>query len=291
MNRMNDHTQLSRTITNFIVRKTHKDRRGIYKIFNKGTMPTDQEIVDMFNKSINIDIQRDPHRVSEKENNIDSKKEISYKTELIIEQDILPKMPGITYLDHGCGSGKITREIADHLGATTVYGIDIYEHDLLRSRNIIPVAPLDDGTIGLKDSSVDVITCLLSMHHVLLQEKTAQELVRILRPGGLLLLYEHDFDHSTFLKKYLDSVHVFYQIYGTQNEHERSESSNQESEISEKSDQGPKKITLSSVDWIFTTNYASRAYWRNIFESAGTTVIREFPVIGIQRMYFELFQK
>lgn len=272
-----DEKKLSRSISTFVARKTHKDPVKLSKVFWFDKVPSNQALVKMFNNSIYV-AKKDE---SQRHTIHDSSRELSYKTRLVVEHDLLQKMPGCTYLDHGCGSGKITREIADYLGADIVYGVDIYSHELLAERNIISVNPSAEGHIRLPDNSVDIITCFLSMHHVDLQEITTQELVRILRPGGTLLLYEHDYDGSPILKKYLDAVHLFYQIYGTQNEFENA------NDISRQA----KKITLSSVDWIFSTKYASREHWRNIFESNGPMLVRSTPVSGMQRMYFDVFRK
>ena len=67
--------------------------------------------------------------------------------------------------------------------------------------------------IYLGDNRVDLITCLVTLHHVPDLDFMLCELVRILRPGGYLLLREHDVKKERSLQaKYLNFVHAFMMI-------------------------------------------------------------------------------
>lgn len=227
----------------------------------RGDIPLDRPLVNKY--------QQECEKTSES-------KGPSYKTKFIADNVDFPKTD-IVYLDHGCGSGKITEELSKLMNAKKIYGIDIYEHPLLAERGIISIMPESSGKIDLPDSSVDVITCLLSMHHVMKQEETAKELVRILKPNGILILYEHDIKpDDTETRDFLDLVHLSFVFYGQENEKE-----------------GDEKIvtpvTMDDIQWIFDAKYHTKTYWRELFD--GLTLIKEFSVPNRQNMYFEVFAK
>jgi ubiquinone/menaquinone biosynthesis C-methylase UbiE len=74
---------------------------------------------------------------------------------------------------------------------------------------------LFNSIIYLADNHVDLITAFVTFHHVSQLRKTFNELTRILRPGGYLILREHDCrnDHS-LSAKYLNFVHAIMMIAG-----------------------------------------------------------------------------
>ena len=67
--------------------------------------------------------------------------------------------------------------------------------------------------ICLEDNRVDLITCLVTLHHVSQINLILLELARILRPGGYLILREHDCKRErSFTAKYLNFIHAFMMI-------------------------------------------------------------------------------
>ena len=60
---------------------------------------------------------------------------------------------------------------------------------------------------------MDLVTCFVTLHHVADLEKVLWELVRILRPGGYLILREHDSEKEHCLTaKYLHFIHAIMMI-------------------------------------------------------------------------------
>lgn len=208
--------------------------------------------------------------------------EVSYKTKLIATNMDLPKDIDL-YVDHGCGSGKITKELIALMHPKKTIGVDIYHHPLLSERGIDFVSPDANGKLSIPDSSAEVITCLLSMHHVgdfSAQKNTAKELIRILRPGGILILYEHDVSQKDkLLRLRLDIVHLSFVYYGTENE--------KEGNTDAYSPQFP--LAMSDVQWIFDSVYHTRKEWRSIFSPL--VPIQDFLKPNRQKMYFEVFSK
>jgi len=277
-------------IAKYISRKSGKDARELIKKFKRTGFMSNEELIKAFNGSLLVSVSGNVTDIQTQQIQSNDAQILSYKTQAIKDtallDDILIKSPEV-YLDHGCGSGKITSEIAQLLGTDTVYGVDIYLHPLLEQRSIHGIIPDEYGGIKLSDNSVDIITCLLSLHHVILQDITLKELFRVLRPGGQLLIYEHDFpeidtpEYHGF-RLFLDAVHMTFSLYGTENESETSAPS---------AETQAKKLTLESEQWIFDAHYKSKIAWRRDLEACGFRHIRDSEFPNTQRMYFALFEK
>jgi ubiquinone/menaquinone biosynthesis C-methylase UbiE len=96
------------------------------------------------------------------------------------------------YLDIGCGSGLITATIAELLGAKEYYGIDISYVENPPAGLKLTVYSTDAAKLPYEDNSFDVITAIMSLHHIKNLPQIATEIMRILRPGGILYIKEHD---------------------------------------------------------------------------------------------------
>lgn len=212
----------------------------------------------------------------------------SYKVRAIKDniRTLIPNLPSsnVAYLDHGCGDGTITMALALVFSATSIAGIDVYAHP-----NIDPTIklmyPLTNGDIPSGDGEYDVITCLLSLHHVPKEQQkhTLSELARILKPGGTLLIYEHDVQSTsgktTFnLRMYLDAVHMIFMFYGSQNENAGGGSD-------------PRLITPGDVQWIFDSTYHSREWYREEMANVGLVPCGYYAEKNRQMMYYESFTK
>lgn len=101
-----------------------------------------------------------------------------------------------TALDFGCGAGRLTRALAKYV--PHVIGLDISDGmiELARSHNqdregIEFRVHRDDDLHAFSSASFDVVCCLLVLQHirsVRVIEQYVAELVRLLAPGGLLML-------------------------------------------------------------------------------------------------------
>lgn len=100
-------------------------------------------------------------------------------------------------LDVGCGVGMSLGFLATYgAAASNLHGVDILEHRIAAATRQFPsfnVALSDGATLPFPDASFDLvqqITMLSSVHDTALRERIAAEMVRVLRPGGLLLSYD-----------------------------------------------------------------------------------------------------
>jgi SAM-dependent methyltransferase len=101
----------------------------------------------------------------------------------------------LTALDVGCGVGVTDRHLVDPFAH--VIGVDIFDGVLGRAAAANPGVEyrLYDGhTLPLEDRSVDVAFAICVVHHVPPPQWTAfaAEMARVLRPGGIAAIFEHN---------------------------------------------------------------------------------------------------
>lgn len=92
-------------------------------------------------------------------------------------------------LDAACGTGRHAATLAEF--GHRVIGIDTTEAMLAVAREKVPAADFRSGRLEqlpLEDESVHLITCALALTHVERLEPVMREFVRVLRPGGQVIL-------------------------------------------------------------------------------------------------------
>ena len=100
-------------------------------------------------------------------------------------------------LDVGCGTGAFLAEIRDNAPDAELIGLDLSPAYLTHADAAHPGAGIDwlEGNaeaIPLPDGSVDVVTSVYLFHELPrpVRDKVMAEMVRVLRPGGLLVLVD-----------------------------------------------------------------------------------------------------
>ena len=103
-------------------------------------------------------------------------------------------------LDLGCGSGEITRRLAQRYPQARLLGIDILEVSIARARSSADPATArieyqvgDAFALALADASLDLVVCRHVSQAVPHFERVLQEVRRVLRPGGVLHLLSEDY--------------------------------------------------------------------------------------------------
>ena len=102
---------------------------------------------------------------------------------------------GLTALDVGCGIGATDRHLVEPFGK--VIGVDIVEGVLERAATEVPEAEFrhyDGRALPVPDASVDVVFAICVVHHVPPAHwgAFAAEMARVLRPGGVAAIFEHN---------------------------------------------------------------------------------------------------
>ena len=116
--------------------------------------------------------------------------------------------PGDSVLDVGCGTGEVALVTKSRAKAGKVYGIDPAPEMIATARKKAARKKLDvDFRVGViealpfPDSSIDVVTSSLMMHHLPedLKVRGLAEIYRVLKPGGRLLIADFMRPTGSFL--------------------------------------------------------------------------------------------
>lgn len=100
--------------------------------------------------------------------------------------------PGSTVLDVGCGIGGSSRLLAREFGLRVI-GISISPGQIERARSLTPqdldcrFQVMDALALDLPDGSVDAVWTVEAAPHIADKQRFADELLRVLRPGGRLV--------------------------------------------------------------------------------------------------------
>ncbi|NEE01475.1 class I SAM-dependent methyltransferase [Phytoactinopolyspora halotolerans] len=103
--------------------------------------------------------------------------------------DILDGLPVGTAADVGCGTGRHAARLAS-LGHRVI-GVDTSADMLVKARAKVPAGEFyqaDLHRLPLPDRHVDVLVCALALAHVPDLATAMKEFVRVLRPGGHLVI-------------------------------------------------------------------------------------------------------
>ncbi|AYV85691.1 MAG: uncharacterized protein Satyrvirus31_5 [Satyrvirus sp.] len=130
-----------------------------------------------------------------------------------LKKDLKPNIGA--YLDIGCNNGLITVELGKKLNlkSSQIYGIDVEDFS---GQKIIPVggfvfSSYDGYNIPYTDDYFDLVTCLMTLHHIKHIDIILSEIKRVTKKHGLVLVKEHnayseEIDWLIFLK------HLFYDV-------------------------------------------------------------------------------
>lgn len=110
-------------------------------------------------------------------------------------------LAGKEVLEVGCGTGRITRDLARH--AAHVVAVDPDEGALAKARSTVPASnvrflPMPDGILHFPPASFDVVIYTLSLHHVPLDRmnESLRAAAGLVRDGGVIVVVEPGDDGS-----------------------------------------------------------------------------------------------
>jgi ubiquinone/menaquinone biosynthesis C-methylase UbiE len=128
--------------------------------------------------------------------------------------------PTMQVLDLGCGTGRLSIEIAEFLTSGKVVGIDRSAGMILAARSAIDCRSIANLTfhesnsenIDLPDSICDFVYARLLFQHLSEPQLTLAEIQRVLKPGGIVCIVDVD-DNLTMFYPPIASMSAFQQQF------------------------------------------------------------------------------
>jgi len=113
--------------------------------------------------------------------------------DLLVQEGL--KDPPSCIIDVGCGTGRLLRAASGRWPKVQLFGVDPAEQMVVEATRLNPnvifkIAPAE--SLPFLDQTADIVLSSLSFHHWANQEKGLQEIARVLRPGGLFCLANHN---------------------------------------------------------------------------------------------------
>jgi SAM-dependent methyltransferase len=163
----------------------------------------------------------------------------------------LPELKSVLcYLDIGCSEGCITSRVGESFGlpVSKIFGVDVRIPKKVDGYTFLRLEG-DNGILPFEDNSLDVVSYFMVLHHIPNPLKSIREVQRILKPGGYVIIREHDIDSTTDKngKWFLDILHGLYSI-----------------SWAKKGEQEDPEFCSN-----YFADYHSREYWTNMFLQNG----------------------
>ena len=136
----------------------------------------------------------------------------AYKIKKIIPKNINIYNKDV-FVDIGCGDGSITHELSELYKFKKVICVDVenwFDTYIKKNKNINMVIT-DGHTINIKSNYVDVILCNHVLHHVINLDEILNEIVRIIKKNGILIIKEHNC-YNEELSYIIDIYHSIYEL-------------------------------------------------------------------------------
>ena len=124
-------------------------------------------------------------------------------------------------LDVGCGDGFLTAQILQRFNLKNVYGLDISSKAVDLARLKHPEIKFQQGALNHipeETNSIDSVTMIEVIEHLVDIEGTLKELFRVMKPGGILLITTTDFN---LLKQIIIAIFFFEKYFYPTNPHIR----------------------------------------------------------------------
>lgn len=112
----------------------------------------------------------------------------------IINRALRSLRPGSIIVDVGCGSGRILQRVHTSAGLRVACDHDPELLQVVRSRGLAGVQLDFDGPLPFADGSIDTALSIDAIEHSTDPRLVLAELRRVLRPGGLAIVFTPPYD-------------------------------------------------------------------------------------------------
>jgi demethylmenaquinone methyltransferase/2-methoxy-6-polyprenyl-1,4-benzoquinol methylase len=108
-----------------------------------------------------------------------------------LQQVLKPQGQGESLLDVAGGTGYLASCVADRYARVVVADLSPGMLSVARSRKLetVEASALE---LPFKDAEFDVVLCTDALHHIKQIERALDEMCRVLKPGGTLVIHEFD---------------------------------------------------------------------------------------------------
>ncbi|MHA1730466.1 MAG: class I SAM-dependent methyltransferase [Promethearchaeota archaeon] len=128
---------------------------------------------------------------------------------------VIPNLKGKRGLDVGCGIGKYCEFLTVN-DASLIVGVDLsrqnIKNSLCRTSKVLHTFSTSATDIPFRSNYFDFTYCINMLHHITsreLQERAVQEMLRVVKPGGLVFIFDLSMSNPVFAF-YLN--HLFHRI-------------------------------------------------------------------------------
>lgn len=150
-----------------------------------------------------VDAARDPQSFVRYLQRHDDNQAATFRRQL--SYDLLEVQPGQHLLDVGCGLGDDVRALARRVGQSSITGLDNSERLLEAARSIpenanLPISFVhgDMHSLPFDDATFDSVRCERVLIHSADPGRVVGEMLRVVRPSGLIVITEPDLDSLVF---------------------------------------------------------------------------------------------
>jgi len=171
-----------------------------------------------------VNIQRRPHaeRIEDKQaiqayDSINNRPEFRFLRRKIVEQ-LKNSRPEGVLVDIGCGPGYLAASIARSFPHLRIIGVDIAEDMIQKANDKLSSSSFgkqvefrqgDAQKLPFQDDTVDFVVTTLSLHHWRNAQEALDEIYRVLRVGGQLLLFDFRRDERRLSYWLLRLIQIF----------------------------------------------------------------------------------
>jgi ubiquinone/menaquinone biosynthesis C-methylase UbiE len=116
-------------------------------------------------------------------------------------------------IDIGCGDGRITEQLAMHwsLSKKNILGTDVWDRH--NSSEAYTYQTNNPGELPAEDNSMDFANLMMVLHHEADPALLLSEMYRVLKPGGIAFVREHDTETASDSRVFHAMDLLYYSLF------------------------------------------------------------------------------